>query len=421
MGPGVLLIPALAVEAAGPASLVAYVALLVLSAPLALTFAALGVRHPVAGGVTAYVRAGLGRTAASATTLCFLTAIVLGAPAVALVGGYYVADLAGGGTLVAVAAGAGMTAAVLVANAFGVRVSASAQLALSGVLVVVLAIAIAFALPAGQPGAWRPFAPHGWWAIGTAASLLAWLFIGWEAMAQWASEFRDPRRDLPRAVALAYATIAVLYLGLGLATVAVAPDAGSKVPLADLLDAGLGNAGRTATLALALALTMGTMNVYLAGASRLASSLAAAGELPGWLAPARRPLAAIAGTSAVVLGALAAGVAGPDDLVRVTSACFIAVYLLALTSAVRILAGAARVAALAALALSAVLAAFSALFLAVPAAAAGAAVLQARLRARRRRAVEPDAAACAGSRDMGTRGMHLVAPIGLAVKREQHP
>ena len=386
MGPGVLLIPALAVEAAGPASLVAYLALLVLSAPLAITFAALGARHPVAGGVTAYVRAGLGDGAASATTLCFLVAIVLGAPAVALVGGYYVADLAGGGTPVAVAAGAAMTAAVLVANAFGVRVSATAQLALSGVLVAVLAVAIALALPEGEPGAWTPFAPHGWWAVGTAANLLAWLFIGWEAMAQWAGEFRDPGRDLPRAVALAYATIAVLYIGLGVATVAVAPDAGSKVPLADLLDAGLGGAGRTATVALALALTMGTMNVYLAGASRLASSLATAGELPGWLAPARRPLLAVGLTSAVVLAALAAGVAGPDDLVRVTSACFIAVYLLALTSAVRILAGLPRAAAVAALALSTVLAVFSALYLAVPAAAAAFAVLQASARRRRRRA-----------------------------------
>ena len=49
LGPGVLLIPALAAEAAGPASIVAWAALLLLSAPLAVTFAALGVRYPTAG------------------------------------------------------------------------------------------------------------------------------------------------------------------------------------------------------------------------------------------------------------------------------------------------------------------------------------------------------------------------------------
>src|SRR5262245_1528546 len=103
IGPGVLLVPALAAQAAGPASIVAWAGLLVLSAPLAVTFAALGVRHPVAGGVTAYVREGFGEGAAAVTGAWFMTAILLGGPAVSLIGGYYVADLTHSGTSVAVA------------------------------------------------------------------------------------------------------------------------------------------------------------------------------------------------------------------------------------------------------------------------------------------------------------------------------
>jgi amino acid efflux transporter len=101
VGPGLLLVPALAAEAAGPASIVAWAALLVLSAPLAVTFAALGVRRPVAGGVSAYVREGFGDTAAAVTGAWFLAAGIFGGPAVALIGGYYVADLTGSGTGVA--------------------------------------------------------------------------------------------------------------------------------------------------------------------------------------------------------------------------------------------------------------------------------------------------------------------------------
>src|SRR5436190_13575691 len=82
IGPGLLLVPSLAAHAAGPASILAWAALLVLSAPLAITFAALGVRHPVAGGVAAYVRAGLGDAAASVTGAWFMTAILIGGPAV---------------------------------------------------------------------------------------------------------------------------------------------------------------------------------------------------------------------------------------------------------------------------------------------------------------------------------------------------
>src|SRR5258707_6167928 len=59
IGPGVLLLPALAVQVAGPASVIGWAILLVLSAPLAYTFACLGVRLPVSGGVAAYVEAGV--------------------------------------------------------------------------------------------------------------------------------------------------------------------------------------------------------------------------------------------------------------------------------------------------------------------------------------------------------------------------
>src|SRR5947208_5621069 len=119
IGPGLLLVPALAVQAAGAASIVAWAALLVLSAPLAITFAALGVRHPVAGGVSAYVREGLGERAAAVTGGWFLTAVMIGAPAVSLIGGYYVADLTGSGSTVATLVGLAMFATVVLANVFG--------------------------------------------------------------------------------------------------------------------------------------------------------------------------------------------------------------------------------------------------------------------------------------------------------------
>src|SRR5262245_9496839 len=156
VGPGLLLAPALAVQAAGAASIVAWAALLAFSAPLALTFAALGVRHPVAGGVSAYVREGLGDAAAAVTGGWFLVAVLLGAPTVSLIGGYYVADLTGSGTAVASLVGLAMFVTVVAANVFGLRVSSGFQLALAAVLVVVMAIALAMALPDGGATTGRP-------------------------------------------------------------------------------------------------------------------------------------------------------------------------------------------------------------------------------------------------------------------------
>ena len=60
------------------------------------------------------------------------------------------------------------------------------------------------------------------------------------------------------------------------------------------------------------------------------------------------------------------GAVSTDGLVRGTSACFIAVYVLALLSAIRILDGRVRTAAIVSFVLSVVIAAFSALYLLVP-------------------------------------------------------
>ena len=173
-------------------------------------------------------------------------------------------------------------------------------------------------------------------------------------------------------MALAFGVVTVIYIGLAVATIGVTGGTDSKVPLADLIAVGFGHAGRDATAVLAVALTMGTMNVYLGGAAKLMASLAADRDLPAWLAGdahrsvPRRPLALYTVTTVILLGLLIAGFSNTDDLIRATSACFIAVYLLAVLSATRILTGRLRTLAWFTLATVIGLAVFSTWFLAVP-------------------------------------------------------
>src|SRR4051812_29497297 len=321
LGPGVLLLPALAAQAAGPASVIAWAALLALSLPLAATFAALGVRHPEAGGTAAYAHAAFGPRAGAVTGWWFLVGVVLGAPAVALIGGAYVAALLGAGREGAVAAAAGMIAVVMAANAAGLRTTARLQLGLAGLLAALVLVAIVSALPESRAEHWTPFAPHGWAALGTAASLLMLSFIGWEAVSHLAGEPPDPARQLPRAIFAALGIVVVLYLGLAVATVGVLGTAApSDVPLADLMGAGLGAPGRTATALLAVLLTMGSMNAYVAGATKLAGALAAEGSAPAALARPRRAVVLFALLGAALLAPLAIGLLDVDVLIRACSA-----------------------------------------------------------------------------------------------------
>src|SRR3954449_1054942 len=142
LGPGVLFLPALAARVAGPASILAWIGLLALSAPLAITFAALGARQPEAGGTAAYVRSAFGRRAGAATGWWFLAGVALGAPAVALIGGFYVAELVGAGRSTAVLAAALMMAGVVAANAASLRATARFQLGLAGLLAALLLVAV---------------------------------------------------------------------------------------------------------------------------------------------------------------------------------------------------------------------------------------------------------------------------------------
>ena len=353
-----LLVPSLAAAAAGPASILAWAGLLLASRRRSRsTFAALGVRHPVAGGVSAYVREGFGADAAAVTGGWFLAAVLLGAPAVSLIGGYYVADLTGSGTAVAAAVGLAMFGVVLRRERARpprlVGLPARALVGPVGVIVVARRGRAALArrrqldavraarLVGGGHGGEHP--------------RLALRRLGGG---------RPARRRLPPTPSTSCrarwrsrsASSPSVYVGLAVATIAVTAEPGSRVPLADLIAVGFGRAGRDATAVLAVALTMGTMNVYMGGAAKLAAALAAERRAPGLArrrrsaqhpAAAARPDRRSPASRSSPRSSRAS--AAPTTSSARPRACFVAVYLLALGSAIRILDGGARAAAAVAL------------------------------------------------------------------------
>lgn len=338
LGPSLLILPGLAARIAGPASMLAWVALLGLSAVFAVMFSALGTRLPSAAGVAGYTAAALGRRAGAVVGWCFLAGVVTAAPFVCLVGAGYVTTVTGGGRLVRAAVAATLLVAVLLLALVGLRIGVVLQLALVSVLVVVIALAVGGSAPSAHAANWTPFAPHGWGAVGSAAAALMMSFVGWEAVAPLTTRFRDPARQLPRVIAIAFVATTVIYLALAAATVSVlGPDAGD-VPLAGLLAAGLGPVGHSVAAVAAIVLTLGTTNAYLSGAAEMAAGLS--GRRSG-----SRGLLAVIGLVGLVLVALyAAGWLSLEQFVAVPTSLFVAVYVGSTLAAVRILTGRIRVA-----------------------------------------------------------------------------
>ena len=378
LGPGVLLLPGLAASIAGPAAILAWAGLLGVSALFAVVFTALGTRYPGEGGVSAYTTAGLGPRAGHAAGWCFLLGVVAGAPVVCLIGGSYVASLAGGGPMVATAVAAGLLLAVLGLSLAGMRASTAVQMVLVILLVAVATAAVAGSAPSAQLANFRPFAPHGWAAVGKAAAVIMLSFVGWEAVAPLTARFGSARRRLPRVVAIAFGTTAALYLVLATAIAAVLGPAGGSVPLADLLAVAIGPAGRAVAAAAAVLLTLGTTNAYLSGAAVMARSLTArpeqdgaAGAGAGGGQASRGLLVAIAAAGLLIIAAQSAHLVSTAELVTIPTALFLAVYVGCTASASRVLTGGSRVAAWAALAAVLTVLAFSGWAAAVAVLAAG--------------------------------------------------
>ncbi len=402
LGPGLLLLPGLAAREAGPASIVAWAGLLALSALFAITFTALGTRFPSLGGVAAYTAAGLGRRAGSAVAWVFLAGVVAGAPVVCLVGASYVTTVTGGGRLTRAGIAAVLLVLVILLALGGVRVGVAAQLGLVAVLVTVVVVAVTGSASHARAASWTPFAPHGWGAVGQAASTLMLSFVGWEAVAPLTARFANPRRQLPRVILTAFLVTAAIYLGLAAATVSVlGAGAATDTPLANLLAVALGPAGHAVAAVAAVVLTLGTTNAYLSGAATMAA------DLSGRPTGARRLLLAIGLLGMAVIGLYAAGLVDTGALVAIPTSLFIAVYVGSMVSASIVLRGAARVAAVPAAVAVTVVFAWCGWMVLLPAAVARARRHRPRRAVLDRARASPRAAACASA--AAPRPLHPIA------------
>ena len=126
----------------------------------------------------------------------------------------------------------------------GTQESAAANAVMVVIKIVILLFFIVVAFTAFQRDHFDPFAPKGFEGIASAAGVIFFAYIGFDAVTTASEESKNPGRDLPIAVIGSLVISTVLYVLVALAAVGVAPVdtlSGSDAPLAAALREGAGN------------------------------------------------------------------------------------------------------------------------------------------------------------------------------------
>lgn len=395
LGSGILILPGYTAQLAGPASIVSWLAMSLISIPIAYTFARLALKYRDFGGIAKIVEQAFGGTWGAIVGWFFFVWVSTGQAVVGLTGAAYIVSafrLPAGWAYVAAF---GFLAAALAANLLGMRASARLSLGLSGAVLLLLLATIALSLPDVEPSQFQDFMPHGVGGIGRACVLIFWAFFGWESITHLVPEFRNPERDVMRSTWSSVFVIGTTYTLLSVVTVGTGlyGDQAAAAPLADLMGRAVGFSAGIATAIVACIVCLGTLNVYLASSSRLGYSLAQEGRFPTWFGglgsrgvPYRSTIFLFATNSIVLLISYVWDV-GADRLILFPTTLGIVVYVIATLACVKLLwhDRIGRLSSMVAAAFCIVVAPFSLSYLAVPVVVAAACLLYLRIRRNRTR------------------------------------
>lgn len=344
VGSGLFILPGLAYQEAGGASIYAWLLCLMLAIPLLIIFAQLGAKWPSAGGIAGFLQQAFSRRFAAASEILLIGTFGLGIPAIALTGGHYAAALLRNEALALPAA----LALLLVAGAVnwrGAEVSGNIQRGLAfvlcGVLFVVAALALGFADRTAGVAFAAPLAVDSWRSALPVVGLVFFAFTGWEMLSFTAEEYRNPRRDFPLAVGISFIIVAALYLLVAAAVQLTLPQNDPQTaaaPLAALLENVIGAAGGVFVSAAAIVIILANLIGAVWAASRLVFSSAREGLLPGFAArldtrrTPRMAVALITGVFIAVLGIHALGWLKLDAMLRLAGQNFFLLYALSVAA-----------------------------------------------------------------------------------------
>lgn len=336
LGCGILILPGLAAELAGPASLLSWIIMAMLVLPMSLTMGLLSVKYPNEGGVSHFVATAFNPRTGSLIGWFFLLSVVIGAPVLALTGAGYLTAALGLSGFWRIAIAGGILGIGIIMNYFGMRMTGQVQILVVLTTIIIIIVAFAGSFTDIDPSRFTPLMPYGWESVGHATTLVFWCFIGWEAVSHISKEFENPDRDVIRATVIAAVIISVLYILTAVVVIGTGnygPQM-SEVSLIHLIKHSFGSYGVIIAGIASLFICLAPAIAYIGAASRLAYSLAITGYAPTALTRLSVRYATPVGGLAFltlcfvcILGLYNTGLIPLTTLIQIPNATFILTYI----------------------------------------------------------------------------------------------
>ncbi|WP_232700705.1 amino acid permease [Halobacterium wangiae] len=340
IGAGIFVLPSIAAENAGPASMVSFFAGGLISLLAALSLSELATGMPKAGGSYYYVNRALGPFFGSIVGwgmwagLTFASAFyMIGFGQYLLPGlGQYVGFLAGWGQLGITVAALVMAAILTGVNYYGVKETGALQnvivLTLVGLIIAFLGLGFLSDPTIGE------FNPFGWASVAATIGTVYVTFIGFEVIATSAEEIKNPSRNLPLSMIAAVVTPTLMYVGVmfvSTGTLSIDALADSKIPVADVAEAFFGPLGALLMIIGAVLATVSSANASILSAARVNFAMGRDRIFVNWLNEVhdrfRTPYRSITATGIITLVLIAVGV-GVGTLAEVASFMYLITYAL---------------------------------------------------------------------------------------------
>lgn len=281
IGAGILVLPALAAEAAGPASLVSWGLMGLFALPMLAAIAQMSSRFPNSGGIAAYAQQAFGPGMGRLVGFLTFTAMPIGMPPTALIGANYLCSLFGWGTGTAHIAAGCLILTAIALNYRGIEISGRTQLGVVGAILAILAFVVLSSLGEVRVENFTPFAPHGAGAAVHVMSLLFFAFLGWEMIGHLAEEFKNPRRDIPVSLGAAFAVVTVIYIAIAFVVVGSGVyKSGANTAMIELIRLRWGEPAAALVSVLGFVICYCPVHTYTAGFSRLFYAQAREGFFP---------------------------------------------------------------------------------------------------------------------------------------------